>query len=470
MVSFAKNIDDNVEWIPSNRKKKRFEGISCNTTRQLNGEITPSGSKNVGLKILSLIPMFGGKISLTNVPRNNQIRYFLDLLRSFGVDISILSNSLKGFDLVFNASNISRNKFQYEEIRWCRHAFLMAISILVRTGSVIVPLPGYSHYGSRPIDGQLKGLSMMGAKVHPIHNGDLFIEIPPAGLTGQEIFLEFPSNAVTEAILWASVAAKGETIINGASQEPDIVDMCSFLKKAGISITGEGTPFIKIKGEGAVSHHSTITYSIPTDRIEVATLGAAITIVGGEMTINDIDISRLTSINAVLKKLGTCIEEFEHGWRIYAHGRPKASNITTGPYPAFPTDAQGPFLSALALADGTSILHEKMWSNRLSQAMELKRMGANIEIVNGQIAIARGVERLSGAKVCGTDPRATIGLILAGLVAEGETIVSGIDLLDNAYDSFDEKLRLLGADVKRVVLSDSPYSLDHPIYGRLEAF
>ncbi len=164
------------------------------------------------------------------------------------------------------------------------------------------------------------------------------------------------------------------------------------------------------------------------------------------------------------------MEESEGCWLLYAKGHPKATNITTGPFPAFPTDAQGPFLTALSLAEGTSILHERVWTNRLSQAMELKRMGANIDIYNGQIAVVKGVPQLRGAPVCGTDPRATVGLILAGLVAEGDTVVSGIDLLDNAYDSFDQKIRLLGADVERVVLSDSRYNLDHPIYGRLEAF
>ena len=461
---------DNVEWFPSSKRRKGVEGIVCKGSNQLTGDITPSGSKNVGLKLLSLLPVFNRPITLKGVPRNNQIRYFLDLLRSFGAEISILSDSLNGFDLSIHAQNISRQKFQYQEIRWCRHAFLLAMSILVRTGAVQVPLPGYSHYGPRPVDGQLNGLSMMGAKIHPINNGNIFIEIPSTGLVGQEIFLPFPSNAVTEAILWASIAAKGETIIKGASQEPDLIDICNFLKLAGVRITGEGTPFIKIKGEGLNFYREPIEYSVPPDRMEIATLGAAVTIIGGEIKINGIESNRLAATRATLENLGTTLEENEGCWLLYAKGRPKATNITTGPFPAFPTDVQGPFLTVLSLSEGTSILHERIWTNRLSQAMELKRMGANIDIYNGQIAVVKGVPQLHGTPVCGTDPRATVGLILAGLVAEGNTVVSGIDLLDNAYDSFDEKIRLLGANVERVALSDSPYNLEHPIYGRLEAF
>jgi UDP-N-acetylglucosamine 1-carboxyvinyltransferase len=405
---------DNVKWLPS-RRRKSVEGIVCKGSNQLTGDITPSGSKNVGLKLLSLIPVFNRPITLKGVPRNNQIRYFLDLLISFGADISILSDSLSGFDLSIHARNISRQKFEYEEIRWCRHAFLLAMSILVRTGAVDVPLPGYSHYGPRSVDGQLNGLRMMGAKIHPINNGRIFIEIPSTGLVGQEIFLPFPSNAVTEAILWASIAAKGETTIKGASQEPDLIDICNFLKLAGVKITGEGTPFIKIKGESLNFHRRPIEYSIPPDRMEIATLGAAVTIVGGEIKINGIESNRLAAIRATLDNLGTTVEENEGSWLLYAKGRPKATNITTGPFPAFPTDAQGPFMTALSLAEGTSILHEKVWANRLSQAMELKRMGANIDIHNGQIAVVKGVENLKAAQVCGTDPRATVGLILAGL-------------------------------------------------------
>lgn len=462
--------NDEVKWIPLSRKKKGVESIICNGVNQLTGVINPSGSKNVGLKLLSLIPIFNIPITLKGVPKNNQVRYFLDLLRSFGAEINILADSLNGFDLTIHASDILRQEFQYQEVRWCRHAFLLAMSILVRTGAVLVPIPGYSHYGHRPVDGQLNGLRMMGAKIHPINNGSVSIEIPSTGLIAQEIFLPIPSNALTETVLWASITARGKTIIHGASQEPDLVDICEFLKLAGVSITGEGTSCIKIIGQELDYYQKSIEHSIPPDRIEIATLCAAVTMVGGEIKIKRVQSSKLAAIRVILVNLGTILEEDENNWLLHAEGHPKATDITTGPYPAFPTDAQGPFLTVLSLAKGISILYEKMWTNRLSQVMELKRMGANIDIYNGQVAVVKGVKRLHGTEVIGTDPRATAGLILAGLVADGDTIVNGIDLLDNAYDSFDEKLRALGANLERVILSDTPYNIEHPIYGRLEAF
>lgn len=456
--------------MPIDTPQVGMQGLLCKKTLGLNGSVRVSGSKNVGLKLLTAIPMFRESVALKRVPRNNQVRYLLELLTSFGVTVSIDSDTSDGFDLSLHAETISRQEFEYHEIRCCRHMFLMAMAVLLRTGSVVVPLTGYSHYGARPIDGQLNGLRQMGAKVYNVENGKVRIEIPVSGLSGKDIFLPFPSNAITEALLWAAVAAQGTSTIHGAAQEPETIEIAKFFQKAGIKIEGLGTDRITVHGEGLDALGTPGTVEVMSDRIEAATLGAAVTICGGEIELRDVEGSHMAAIRAVLTNLGTEIEEVENAWLLRAKGRPKATDITTGPYPAFPTDAQGPYLAALSLANGISVVQERLWSNRLSLAMELKRLGAAIDVPNGQIAVIRGVERLSGAPVIGTDPRATAALTLVGLVADGETTVSGIDLLDNAYDSFDEKLRVLGAQLDRVVLPESLYSPLHPTYGRLEAF
>lgn len=452
------------------KEQQEMPAMICMKTSGLSGAVRLSGSKNLGLKLLTMIPMFSEPVRLKCVPKNNQVRYLLDLLESFGITVSIHSDTPEGLDLTVHAKAVSRQEFEYQEIRWCRHMFLMAISVLLRTGSVSVPMPGYSHYGPRPIDGQLNGLAQMGAMVHAVENGNVLIEVPSGGLRGKDIFLPFPSNAITEALLWAAVAAKGVTTIYGAAQEPETLEIGRFFQQAGIKIAGLGTGLITIHGEGLEALISPGSVTVAPDRIEAATFGAAVTICGGEVRLEGIETSHLDAVRTTLINLGTEVEESDHTWLLRSKGRPRATDITTGPFPSFPTDAQGPYLAILSIAKGVSILQERLWFNRLSLAMELKRMGASIDVPNGQIAVIKGVERLSGAPVIGTDPRATAALILAGLFADGETVVSGVDLLDNAYDSFDEKLSALGARVNRVRLPAYLYSPHHPKYGRLEAF
>lgn len=455
----------------SQYKVDEVPALKCNRTSELSGVVTLGGSKNVGLKLLTTIPMFSQPVTLKNVPRNNQIRYLLGLLSDLGVAVTVDTEGPDGFQLTLHASTIRRQQFRYEEIRHCRHMFLLAMSVLLRTGAVVVPVPGYSHYGPRPITGQLSGLERMGAKVFPIEDGMVRVELPPGGLRGSEVFLPFPSNAVTEALVWAAVAASGVTTIHGAAQEPETAEICRYFERSGVRIDGIGTTTLRITGQGlaclAPPRHG---ISIMRDRIEAATFGAALTACGGEIRLDGVDDIHMASVRATLSSLGTEVQSADGAWVLRAKGRPARTDITTGPHPGFPTDGLGPYLTVLSIAQGASVIREQMWFNRLSLAMELRRMGAEIDLPSAQTAIIRGVEQLRGAPVIGTDPRATAALIIAGIAARGETTVIGVDLLDNAYDGFDDKLRALGAHVELVALPASVYSPSHSEYGRLEAF
>lgn len=453
------------------REESVVPAIISRKTGSLSGAVGVSGSKNVGLKLLTTTPMFDKPLFLVSVPRNNQVRYLIDLLRSFGTSVSVDSDTPLGFNLTIRSDGLSRDRFEYCEIRRCRHMFLLAVSVLARSGKVSVPMPGYSHYGARPIDGQLAGLRKMGVRVSPVKEGMIQMEIPSSGLRGAEVFLPFPSNAVTEALLWAAVAAEGTTIIHGAAQEPETIELAKFFQAADVEIRGVGTSELVIHGRGLSALRSPGDYRIIPDRIEVATLGAAIALCGGQIRLVGVRNSHLAAVRAVLGDLGVrIVDEGEDTWLLSAEGRPNAANISTGPFPGFPTDALGPYIATLSVAQGASVVQERMWTNRLSLASELKRLGAEISSPSGQVAIIQGVAHLSGAPVIGTDPRATAALMLAGLYSGGETTVFGVDLLDNAYDGLDEKLRRLGARVSRTVVSADDFHHVDPTYGRLEAF
>lgn len=453
------------------QETQAMAAIRCRKTTDLSGTVKISGSKNVGLKLLTITPMFYQSVFLRGVPKNNQVSYLLTLLESFGLTVAIEAETSSGMDVKVHAATVSRNSFNYQEVRWCRHMFLLAISILIRTGRVDVPLPGYSHYGPRPIDGQLNGLRKMGVIVHPINNGMLHMELPDDGLKGADIYLAFPSNAMTEALLWAAVGARGTTTIHGAAQEPETIEIEKFFQEAGVDIVGIGTPTVSIHSSGLDVLSSPSSFTIMPDRIEASTFGAAVTICGGEVRLDGCRNAHLGAVRATLLDLGTeVVVESDRTLLLRGKGRPSPTNISTGPYPCFPTDALGPYIAALSTAQGVSVVQERMWPNRLSLAMELKRMGAHIDVFNGQVATIKGVDHLRGAPVIGTDPRASAALILAGLFAEEETIVTGADLLDNAYDSFVEKLQGLNADVDRVTVPVDIFGHHHPLYGRLEAF
>ena len=449
----------------------RTIAIRCQRTKEISGQVKISGSKNVGLKLLALTPLFKGRTSFVGVPRNSQVKFFLDLLKSAGSQIEISSDTEDGFNLDIDCSAFLKLAFSDQDILQCRHTFLLALAALLRQGEVVVSLTGYSHYGPRPIDGQLSMLKKFGARISLPERGSIRIELPDNGLIGTDVFLSFPSNAQTEAALWIGACAKGRTWIYGAAREPETLEIIRFLRTAGVNISLSDVGVITIDSPGMDCFIPPRNFVISPDRIEIGSLIAAVGLLSGEVTLTGVRSDVLGSFFAIGSAMG--IEMLlvgDSSLKISSRHRMSATSIDTFPYPGFPTDALGPFIAALATANGVSTIQEKIWPNRLAVGMELKRMGARIEYINGQTMIISGVERLSGALVCGTDPRSTAALLHAGLFADGESFVSGSDLLDNAYDGYDRKLQTLGAKLSRVFVPASKIKREHPQLGRLEAF
>lgn len=450
--------------------KDTIEVFRCEKIPSLKGEVRPSGSKNSSLKLMSVSLLFDGPIHLSHVPNNNQIKFAVDVVQEIGSTVLLdIEEDPPGLSLRIETSDIKRSEILNDEVNWCRHVFLMSLPILLRTGKVTVPIPGYSHYGPRPVSAQLTALTSMGAKVGNLLDGRVTITLPSEGLKATEFALSYPSVAATEAILISAVAAKGKTVISGAAQEPEISDIGEFLRKSGVEIKGLGTTEIIVESDGLSSLKQEIEWQCIPDRIEISTFGAAVATCGGQITIRNVINHHLAPIRAVLTRMGCNIKIDDSDWTISASGRSHSTDIVTRPFPGFPTDSQGPFLTALARADGVSVMHETIWPNRLAQAMELRKMGANIDVYQGNLAVVKGISELIGTKVVGTDPRAAAGLVIAGLVANGETIVFGTDLVDNAYDAFDVKLRNLGAKIRRETIEAREYPRIHPKYLRLEA-
>ena len=457
--------------LPVHVKTGQMAVIRCERTREISGKVRISGSKNVGLKTLGLAPLFKDELSLIGVPRNNQVKYFLDLLKSGGSEIQVTNDGSEGFNLTIDSSRFFKASFSDDEMLRCRHTFLLALAALLRQGQVEVALTGYSHYGPRPINIQIDTLRKFGAVVTAPEHGQIKLELPSKGLAGADIFLSYPSNAQTEAVLWIGACARGVTRLFGAAREPETLELIKFLKASGVNIALSDAGVLTIEGVGVERLVAPRNYVIAPDRIEVGTIVAAVGLVSGEVQMQGVNPEVLGSFFAVGSAIGIEMSLVgDNILHIRRTGRPLATSIDSFPYPGFPTDSLGPFIAALSVANGRSIVQEKIWPNRLALGMELKRMGAHIEYISGQIVSITGVERLSGALVCGTDPRATAGLIHAGLFADGVSLVTGTDLLDNAYDGYDQKLQVLGAKLSRILVPEEQVKREHPQYGRLEAF
>jgi UDP-N-acetylglucosamine 1-carboxyvinyltransferase len=452
-----------------NNQIEEIEVVKTKKTDQISGEVFISGSKNVALKVMAASLMVDKPMILKNLPGNNQVKFFFNVLPELGGEVSVSSGNQVGYNIAIMVDELSRMELFDSEIKQCRHTFLMTIPMLARKGSVIVTLPGYSHYGFRPVNSQLSALKSFGAEMSFIGEGRMQVKLPPHKFVGKEIFLKYPSNAATEAMLYLAVASRGETTIHGAALSPELNNIALFFTTMGVHFTGVGTECITVMSPGMENLNHPGEFSCFYDRIEAATFGAAVAIIGGDLKIHGADINHLAAVSATLQEMGCEVSVGDRYIEVVSNGAVSPCDIYTGPYPAFPTDVQGPFLSALSVAKGVSVLAENVWPNRLSQCMELLTMGANISVYEGHLAVIRGVEKLFGATVMGSDPRATAGLILAGLVASTPSTIIGIDLLDNAYDSFPEKLRKVGAGVERVTVEKKDVSRVNPKYGRLEA-
>ena len=411
-------------------------------TGSLSGDIPIAGAKNACLTLMPATLLSEEPLTLTNAPRLSDIKTMTELLRSLGAEVTSMQD---GKVLTMSSHDIHNHTADYDIVRKMRASILVLGPMLARDGHAIVSLPGGCAIGARPVDLHLKGLEAMGAELE-LKDGYVHAKAM-GGLKGGMVDFDFASVGATENILTAATLAKGTTVINNAAREPEIVDLADCLRKMGAQIEGDGTSTITIQG---VDRLGGATHAVVTDRIELGTYMLAPAFTGGEVTCLG---GRLDLVGAFVEKLylaGLDVVETPKGLTVKRVGdRVKAVNVTTEPFPGFPTDLQAQMMAMLCIADGTSVLEEKIFENRFMHAPELIRMGANIDVAGGTATVT-GVDRMKGAPVMATDLRASVSLILAGLAAEGETVVNRVYHLDRGYEHVETKLGAVGAKIERV--------------------
>ena len=420
----------------------------------LKGEVNISGAKNSALVLMAGAILCSEDCRLRNLPSLVDIERMTQILAAIGVKLH-----RDGDVIDINAQDIGQDQAPYELVSQLRASFFVIGPLLARLGMTRVPLPGGCAIGARPVDLHVRGLQAMGADVR-IEHGVVHACVKGSRqrLQGAIIYLDCPSVGATETIMMAATLAEGETIIENAAQEPEIIDLANFCRSMGAIIKGAGTNKIVISGVERL--HST-DYSVIPDRIEAGTLLIAGAITQSEISLSPVFPEHLASVIAKLREVGPQVvtEGSDRLRLIPAHLR--ATDIETLPFPGFPTDMQAQFMALLTLSEGSSMVTETVFENRLRHVAELQRMGANIR-VKGNIALVNGVPFLSGAPVMATDLRASAALVLAGLAAQGKTIVQGLHHLDRGYDNLEGKLRKLGANIRRVQGVDQPHTSKVP--------
>lgn len=408
------------------------------------GTVRVSGAKNAVLPIIVASMLGTTKSTLTEIPKLDDVHTVCDVIESLGVHIE---NPQKGV-LEIDASNLSSTSAPYDLVRRMRASFLVMGPLLARKGRAKISLPGGCSIGARPIDLHLKAFEAMGAIIN-LENGDIEATVPN-GLKGAQIYLDFPSVGATENILMAASLAEGKTVLENAAEEPEIVDLATYLNSMGANIRGAGTNVIRIEG---VKELRGATHSVIPDRIEAGTfmIGAAMS--GGDVFVENALSEHLKPVVAKLKEVGAEVIEDIDGIRVIGHLPMRPADVKTLPYPGFPTDMQAQFMALATICQGTSVITETVFENRFMHVDEFKRMGAKIRI-EGRSAIVEGVPKLKGAAVNATDLRAGAALVLAGLVAEGETEVGYLYHIDRGYDNLVLKLQRLGADIVRVNIDE----------------
>ncbi|MDZ8032960.1 MAG: UDP-N-acetylglucosamine 1-carboxyvinyltransferase [Nostoc sp. DedQUE08] len=409
----------------------------------LRGHVKISGAKNSALVIMAGALLCPGDCRIRNVPLLADVERMGQVLSALGVQLT-----RQGDILDINASDIKTSKAPYELVTQLRASFFAIGAILARLGVAQMPLPGGCAIGARPVDLHVRGLQAMGAEVQ-IEHGICNAYVPGSSrrLKGANIYLDIASVGATENLMMAATLAEGETIIENAAREPEVVDLANFCNAMGAKIKGAGTSRIII--EGVPKLHS-VDYSIIPDRIEAGTFLLAAAITRSELLLSPVAPEHLIPVIAKLRDIGvTIIDEKPNQLHILPAETLKATDIETQYHPGFPTDMQAPFMALLAVAEGDSVINESVFENRLRHASELNRLGADIR-VKGNAAFVRGVPKLSGAPVLGTDLRASAALVIAGLAAEGQTTIQGLQHLDRGYDRLDIKLQQLGAKILRV--------------------
>ncbi len=413
-----------------------METILVKKSGALNGHLKVNGSKNSILPILAATLLTKDKCILHDIPKLEDVNVMCDLLSNLGAKITMLDEN----SLEIQADDITNYEAPYDLISKMRASFLVMGSLLSRINKARVSMPGGCAIGTRPIDLHLKGFKNLNIN---ISSNKGYIQAESECIIGNHVYLDFPSVGATENIMMAACRAKGQTIIENAAEEPEIVDLANFINSMGGKIEGAGTRNIIITGVKEL--HGT-DYTIIPDRIEAGTYMVAAVITGGELYIDNVIPAHVQPVISKLREIGAEIIEDDDSVIVRSNGIIKSTDIKTLPYPGFPTDMQAQFMLLLSLANGTSVINETIFENRFMHANELLRMGANIKI-EGNTAIVNGLNNLTGTKVKATDLRAGAALILAGLIADGETEISEVHHIKRGYADIVEKLQSVGANI-----------------------
>lgn len=406
---------------------------------RLKGDVNISSAKNSVLPILASTILADGVSVINNAPNIEDVYVLCDVLRSLSAEVTIDKNN----NIMIDSKNLSDKNIDNELIGKMRAAFLVLGPLVARLGKARISLPGGCKIGARPIDLYLKGLKSLGATVKEEKG---YVEVTATKFVGGNVFLDYPSVGATELLMMAGAIAEGSTYIENAAKEPEIIDLAMFLKKMGAKIIGAGTSTIYIKG---VKKLDGATHTPMFDRIEAGTMMIAAAMTKGKINIVGVKEEWMKPAIFKLREMGVIISC--NGNQMFVDGDVdlRSIDITTMPHPGFPTDLQSQMLSLLCIAEGTSTVKETVFENRFVQVPELRRMGADINIINGKVASIKGVDKLTGANVAAPDLRAGAGLVLAGLGAHGDTEVDNIYFVDRGYVAFEEKLAALGADIER---------------------
>ena len=407
----------------------------------LNGEIYASGAKNSALPILAASLLADSPLKVGNLPHLNDVTTMLELLGSMGVDV-MLSDEM---EVQVDTSTITNLNARYELVKTMRASILVLGPLLAKFQKATVALPGGCAIGSRPVNLHIDAMRSMGAEIN-IEDGNIKAKVK-GRLKGAKIIFEPVSVTGTENVIMAASLADGQTVIQNAAREPEVIDLANCLTAMGANIKGAGTDEITIEG---VERLDGASFSVMPDRVEVGTYLTAVAMTGGKVKIKSAKPEYLSSVISKLELSGAQITSGDDWVEIFMnHDKPKAISLTTGPYPSFPTDMQAQFVSLNAIAKGISTVTETVFENRFMHVQEIARMGGNITL-KGNTAVIEGINKLKGAPVMATDLRASASLVLAGLVAEGDTTIDRIYHIDRGYERIEEKLKMLGADIERI--------------------
>lgn len=416
------------------------ERIIIHGGKPLNGSVTIGGAKNAVLKMMAAALLTKGVSVLRNVPHLTDVYTMGEVIKHLGAKMKFANNELE-----IDAREVCDVEAPYELVSQLRASFVVLGPLLSRFKQAKVSLPGGCAIGERRIDLHERGLKLMGAEVKTEHG---YVHASATNLIGSRIYLDRPSNGATENIMMAAVLAEGQTIIENAAQDPEIANLADFINAMGGKIQGAGTYQITIDGVRPEEMHGAVFDTIP-DRLEAGTFMLAVMCTMGEVTVENVNPHHLYSLISKMSEMGAEVSIYAPNTiKVKCLNRPIATDVTTLPYPAFPTDLQAPIMAVLATSEGTSIITETIYENRFMQAGELRRMGADVSL-KGNVAVVKGVQRLMGAEVKSSDLRAAAALVISGLGAEGITEVSQLRHLDRGYEHLEDKFKALGANIWR---------------------